>query len=108
QARNEVNIAAQPVEFRDNDGCLDLFGLAQRCGELWALVQCVGTFSGLDLDKLTNDLQKFAGGKFGNGIPLRFKAEAALALFVRGNTDVGDDWGWHRSPICYIYMDVLM
>jgi hypothetical protein len=64
-----MHIAAQPVEFRHNDGGLDLFGLAQRGGELRALVQRIGTFAALSLDTLgiSNFSQKdrSASGLFG-------------------------------------------
>jgi hypothetical protein len=63
-----------------------LLSLAQRSGELWAFVQRVSTFSGLDLDKLTSGLQRLTGGKSGDGIPVGLKAETALALLVGGNT----------------------
>ena len=56
QARNEVNIAAQAVELRHGDMGAELLGSTKRSGELWALVQGVGAFSGLDLNKLTSDL----------------------------------------------------
>ena len=69
-----MNIAAQPVEFRHNDGRLDLFGLPQRCGKLWAFVQGVGSFSSLDLNKLTIDLKSLGSGKSRNSLALRFKA----------------------------------
>jgi hypothetical protein len=83
QARNEVNIAAQAVEFRDNDRRFDLLRLAECRGDLRTLFQRVRAFSGLDLYKLTSGFQSFAGGKPCDGIPRRFKAEAAFALLIR-------------------------
>jgi hypothetical protein len=75
-----VNIAAQPVQFRDNKGRLDLLGPAQRCGELRAFVEHVGAFSGLNLYKLTSNLQKLAGGKSGDCIPLRDRTQRNLNI----------------------------
>jgi|ERR1700740_1336237 hypothetical protein len=74
--------------------CLALRSAAASC---WRLSQCVSTFSALDLNKLTSDLQSLGSSKAHNGFALRFKAEAGFALLVGANTDVADDRCWHWS-----------
>jgi hypothetical protein len=61
----------------------------------WTFVQRVSTFSALDLNKLTGDLQSLGSSKAHNGFALRFKAEPGFALLVGANTDVADDRCWH-------------
>jgi hypothetical protein len=74
--------------------CLALRSAAASCGRL-----PLASAPFLDLDKLPRDLQRLGGGEPGDGLPLRFKAEAGLALFVAANPDVGDDWCWHGRSI---------
>ena len=46
-----MHIAAQAVELRHGDMGTELLGLAKGSGELWALVERIGTLAALNLDK---------------------------------------------------------
>jgi hypothetical protein len=56
QVCDEGDIARQAVQLGDDNLGLQPLGHTKRCGELWALVQGVRTFAGLDLDELLGDL----------------------------------------------------
>jgi hypothetical protein len=74
QVRNERDTARQTVQLSHRDRAFDLLGPTKRRGELWAPFQGVRIFGGLDLDKLTSDLQSLAGGESGERLALRLKA----------------------------------
>ena len=46
QARNEVHVAAEPIELGRDDRCLVLAGGLERRGELGPTVQRIRTFAG--------------------------------------------------------------
>src|SRR4029077_17543189 len=63
QAGDEMHVTAQSIEFCDHDRRLEFLGVTQRLGELWTLVERIGTLAGLHLDKFTSDLESLVDGE---------------------------------------------
>ena len=57
EARDEMHIAAEPVQFSDSDWATVVAGLGEGLGELGTSIQRVGALSGLDFYKLLDNLQ---------------------------------------------------
>jgi proteasome subunit B (beta)-like protein len=55
QTADEVNVAAQAIELRDDDRAFRLPGLPERSGEFGASIKGVSALTGLDLDMLGDD-----------------------------------------------------
>ena len=73
----------------------------ERRRELGSPVEGVGTFAGLDLGELADDLEPFILGKASDGLLLRFKAKAGAALLLGGDTVVGNQDFMHIT-ITYV------
>jgi hypothetical protein len=56
QPRDEVHVAAQPIELGDQHRALRLASLRQRSGQLRPPIERVGTLTRFDLDMLGDDL----------------------------------------------------
>jgi hypothetical protein len=56
QAADEMHVARQTIQLRNNDRTLEAASISQGGGELRATIQRVGAFAGFDLDKLGDDL----------------------------------------------------
>jgi hypothetical protein len=52
-----MNIAAQPIELRNNNRALTLSCVSERVSELRAPIEGVGALAGLDLDELAGKLE---------------------------------------------------
>src|SRR4030081_3920743 len=84
EARNEMYIARQAIQFGHHNVSPELFGLTKGGGELWTFFEGVGTFARLDLNKLASDLHAFISGKLSDSVALCVKAKAAPALAAGG------------------------
>jgi len=60
EAADEVNVPAEAVQFGDGHGALELLSSRKSCLELWAAVESIGAFAGLNLNELPNQLQTFS------------------------------------------------
>ena len=96
QAADEVHIAAQAVELRDDHRGLVLLGQLHRGGQLRPLLERIGAFAGLDLAEGLDQIVTLGLGEGGNRRLLGVEADAGLALLVGlGQAGVGDG-GHHR------------
>ena len=59
QPRDEMNIAAQPVELCDQHRAFSLAGLGQGCRQLGPPIERVRPLAGLDLDMLADEFNPF-------------------------------------------------
>jgi hypothetical protein len=84
------HVPAEAIQLRDDDGHLRLAGGGQGGGQDRPAIQGVGALAGFDLDVLGQDGHTLGGGEGGDGGPLRFDAEAALALLTGGDAEIGD------------------
>ena len=90
QTADEVNIAAQAIELRDNDRAFRIQGLPERSGEFGASIKGVSALTGLDLDMLGDDFDPFRFGKPGYRGALGLDPEAGSALPLRRNPIVSN------------------
>ena len=91
QAGDERDVAAQPVELGDGDLALGLLRRLQRGLQLRPAVERIGALAGLDLGELGDDLEAFGLGEGGDGLALRFEAEAGAALLLGRDAVIGDE-----------------
>jgi hypothetical protein len=98
QPRNEMYVAGEAIELGDNDRTFRLAGLRKRAAELWTAVKSVGALSGLDLNMLADELDRFGLGEALNGGFLGLDPQSALALSGRGNPVVSDRAGHRGRP----------
>jgi hypothetical protein len=94
ETRDEVNVSAQPIQFRDRDGALELAGLSKCGGQLGATVQRIGALASLDFDELTDNLETLSLGEAHQRLPLRFNTEPGSPLLRRAHPDVR-----HQPPV---------
>jgi len=97
EAGDEVNVAAQAVEFRHADSAAAAARFCERSSELGATVEGVSAFACLDFHELTDDLESLRGPETRKGLTLCFQAEARTPLPDSGHSVVRDDWPCHDS-----------
>jgi hypothetical protein len=76
QPGHKGHVPREAVELGNNDRASVGAPNGQRCGELRAAVQGIGTLAGLDLDELGGQHKALGLGKALNRGSLRFYAEA--------------------------------
>jgi hypothetical protein len=92
QAADEMHVARQPIELGDDNRAtlVELPGRLERGGKLGPAVERVGTFASLNLGKALDNAETLLGGKPGNGLALRLKAESRFALTSGAHPHIGD------------------
>jgi hypothetical protein len=109
QARDEMDIAAQAIELRNQDRRFRLLGGLEHCGELRPAIERISALARLDLLERLHQPETLGLGEAGQRGLLRFHAQAGLGLLSRGNPDVGDSVFHGATPIakhsderCYV------
>ena len=102
QARDEGNVAREPVQLGHDDGAaIVALGRRQCRRELRPPGQCIGALAGLDVGELADEVKPFGGGKAGDGLALGLEAETGSSTLAIGrDTDIGDCWFHDRSSFC--------
>jgi hypothetical protein len=80
EAGDEVNVAAQAVEFRRADSAATAARFCERSGELWATVEGVSAFACFDFHELADDLEPLRGRETRKSLALCLQAEARTPL----------------------------
>lgn len=91
QAGDERHIPRQAIELGDHDGAPQLAGSGEGLGELRPAIEGVDPLAGLDLIEHLDDLEPLAVHELGDSLALIREAEAALALSVRRDADIGHE-----------------
>jgi hypothetical protein len=86
-----VDVAAEPIELRDDDWAFQPAGHLESCGELRPAVKRVSALASLDFGESVCDVAAFSSGKPGNGIALGLEAKPRGALLPGADSDIGDD-----------------
>jgi hypothetical protein len=63
QAGHEGHVARQTIELGHYDRALPGAASGQRCGKLWAPIECICSFARLRLDELGGDREPFRLGE---------------------------------------------
>jgi hypothetical protein len=93
EARDERDVAAQPIQLRDDDRRLDLARRRECCGQPRPTLERVGALAGLNLDELGDDVEALGRGKGRDRLALRLEPEARASLAGGADADVADDGG---------------
>jgi hypothetical protein len=80
QAGDVVNITAQPIELSHDDRRLMLLRQCEGSGQLWALVERVRTFAGLNLLEGLDQVKTFSLGEPSKRGLLSLEAKTGTAL----------------------------
>ena len=91
----------EPVELGDDHRARHslLFAAASALASCGRRRQRVGTLAGLDLFELADDFETLGLSETGDGLPLRLKAEAGLALTVGRDAKIGDGGFMRFCPL---------
>jgi hypothetical protein len=88
QPGDEMDIAAEPVEFGNRHGAAAPAGLREGSSEFGSAIEGVRALTGFHLDVLGYGIEPVRVGEMGEGLPLRFGAEPAPTL-LRGGRSLG-------------------
>jgi integrase len=82
QTADEMDIAAEPIEFRDDDRALQPAGYLESRGKLLPAVERVSALASLDLGESLYDVAALGSGKPGDGIALGLEVKPRAALLL--------------------------
>ena len=87
-----MDVTGEPVQLGDDDRAFAATRLIEGGAELGAQLEGVRALARLDLDMLAGEFEAFGAGEASDHLPLRIEAEAGLALTLRRDAQIGDDF----------------
>jgi len=88
--RNEMHVAGEAIELRNDDGTFRFASPGERAAEFWTAVESVGAFASLDFDMLPDEIDPFGFSEALDGGFLGLDPQSTLALSGRGNAVISD------------------